>query len=113
MNLQVYNHFYMYTRLQTVWSLPGQSRQANKDHNPAVTVAPTTLVGSLIRSFNLPHSLQGAVHNDLTRAPLGYFYNAPHWGVISSPPPLISETTGPILKIQAAFESPGKTVKGK
>ena len=28
-------------------------------------------------------------------------------------PPLISETTGPILKIQAAFESPGKTVEGK
>ena len=24
----------MYTRLQTVWSLPGHSRQANKDHNP-------------------------------------------------------------------------------
>ena len=23
----------------------------------------------------------------LTRAPLGYFYNAPHWGAISSPPP--------------------------
>ena len=22
----------MYTRLQTVWSLPGHSRQANKDH---------------------------------------------------------------------------------
>ena len=22
-----------YTRLQTVWSLPGHSRQANKDHN--------------------------------------------------------------------------------
>ena len=50
--------------------------------------------------------------NNLTRAPLGYFYNAPHWGAISSPP-LISETTGPILKIQAAFESPGKTVEGK
>ena len=52
----------------------------------------------------------------LTRAPLGYFYNAPHWGgggAISSPPPLISETTRPILKIQAAFESPGKTVKEK
>ena len=44
----------------------------------------------------------------LTRAPPGYFYNAPHWGggggAISSPP-LISETTGPILKLQAAFES--------
>ena len=43
----------------------------------------------------------------LTRAPLeggGYF---------EPPPPLISETTGPILKIQAAFESPGKTVEGK
>ena len=24
----------MYTRLQTVWSLPGHSRQANKDHIP-------------------------------------------------------------------------------
>ena len=24
----------MYTRLQTVWSLPGHSRQANKDHSP-------------------------------------------------------------------------------
>ena len=48
-------------------------------------------------------------------------YPAPHWGIsikrstgewaISSPPPLISETTGPILKIQAAFESPGQTVE--
>ena len=29
---------------------------------------------------------------NLTRAPLGYFYNAPHWGggAISSPPPLWS-----------------------
>ena len=52
--------------------------------------------------------------SELTRAPLGYFYNAPHWGggAISSPP-LISETTGPILKIQTAFERPGKTVEGK
>ena len=32
---------------------------------------------------------------------------------MSPPPPLISETTGPILKIQSAFESPGKTVDGK
>ena len=49
------------------------------------------------------------------RAPLGYFYNAPHWGGggLFRAPPLISETTGPILKIQAAFESPGKTVEGK
>ena len=40
----------------------------------------------------------------LTRAPLEYFYNATHWGeAISSPPLLISETAGPILKIQAAF----------
>ena len=46
-------------------------------------------------------------------APLGYFYHAPHWGggYFEPPPPLISETTGPILKIQAAFESPGKTVE--
>ena len=49
----------------------------------------------------------------LTRAPLGYFYNAPHWGGLFRAPPLISETTGPILKIQTAFESSGKTVEGK
>ena len=50
----------------------------------------------------------------LTSAPLGYFYNAPHWGGgLFRAPPLISETTGPILKIQAAFESTGKTVEGK
>ena len=58
----------------------------------------------------------------LTRAPLGYFYNAPHWGIFimrptgggaisSPPPPLISETTRPILKIQAAFESLEKLSK--
>ena len=29
---------------------------------PAVTVVPTALVGSLIRSSNLPHSLQRGVH---------------------------------------------------
>ena len=53
-------------------------------------------------------------HDVLTRAPLGYFYNAPHWGGGGYfEPPLISETTGPILKIQAAFESPGKTVDVK
>ena len=52
---------------------------------------------------------------ELTRAPLGYFYNAPHWGgggAISSPP-LISEINGPILKIQTAFERPGKNCRGK
>ena len=55
------------------------------------------------------------IYNRLTRAPLGYFYNAPHWGGggLFRAPPLISETTGPILKIQTAFESPGKTVEGK
>ena len=39
----------------------------------------------------------------LTRATLGYFYNTLHWGgggAISSLP-LISETTGPNLKIPA------------
>ena len=46
----------------------------------------------------------------LIRTPLGYFNNAPHWGAISRPP-LNSETTGPILKIQAEFESPGKPVE--
>ena len=58
------------------------------------------------------HGLQDG-YLSLTRAPLGYFYNAPHWGGLFRAPPLISETTGPILKIQAAFESPGKTVEGK
>ena len=59
------------------------------------------------------HGLRGLTRG-LTRAPLGYFYNAPQWGrAISSPPPLIFETTGPILKIEAVFESPEKTVEGK
>ena len=49
----------------------------------------------------------------LTRAPLGYFYNVPHWGGGYFEPPLISEITGPILKNQAAFESPGKNCRGK
>ena len=49
----------------------------------------------------------------LTSAPLGYFYNPPHWGGGFWSPPLISATTGPIPKIQTAFESPGKTVEGK
>ena len=47
----------------------------------------------------------------LTRAPLGYFYNGHLWGGAISSPPLISETTGTILKNQAAFENPGKTVE--
>ena len=38
---------------------------------------------------------------------------APGGGGLFRAPPLISETTGPILKIPAAFESPGKTVEGK
>ena len=46
-------------------------------------------------SYNtLTHSLQflafwpqrSRLQLTLTRAPLGYFYNAPHWGAISSPP---------------------------
>ena len=48
----------------------------------------------------------------LTRAPLGYFYNAPTGGLFRAPP-LIFETTGPILKIQAAFESPEKNCRRK
>ena len=45
----------------------------------------------------------------LTHAPLGYSYTALHWeGYFEPPPPLISETPGPILKIQAAFDSPRK-----
>ena len=49
----------------------------------------------------------------LTRAPLGSVYNTPYWGgggAIHSPPPN-SETTGPIVKIQTASDSPGKTVE--
>ena len=43
--------------------------------------------------MNQALALQGiastSVMQCLTRAPLGYFYNAPHWGgAISSPPPL-------------------------
>ena len=30
---------------------------------------------------------------------------------LQSPLPLVSETTGPIVKIQTVFDSPGKTVK--
>ena len=65
--------------------------------------------------FTRPHAMKRhkIMSPVLTRAPLGYFYNAPHWGGGYFEPPLISETTGPILKIQAAFESPGKTVEGK
>ena len=64
-------------------------------------------------SNNLPY-LKATEWNDraLTRAPLGYFYNAPRWGEGYFEPPLISETTGPILKIKPAFEIPGKTVEG-
>ena len=42
------------------------------------------------------------LYHILTRAPLGYFYNAPHWegGLFRAPPPVISETTEPILKIK-------------
>ena len=46
----------------------------------------------------------------LTCAPLEYFYRT---RVVYFEPPLISETTGQILKIQAAFESPGNIVEGK
>ena len=49
----------LYTRLQTVWSLPGHSRQSNKGHSPRCH--PSPLVDSLIRSSNLPHSLQRGV----------------------------------------------------
>ena len=42
----------------------------------------------------------------LTRAPLGSWYNTPHWGGgLFRPPLLISETTGPIFKFQTAIES--------
>ncbi|KAF0313855.1 Potassium channel subfamily K member 10 [Amphibalanus amphitrite] len=49
----------------------------------------------------------------LTRAPLGSVYNTPYWGgggLFIAPPPN-SETTGPIVKIQTASDSPGKTVE--
>ena len=48
----------------------------------------------------------------LTRALLGYFYNAPHLGgvLFIAPPPPNSETTGPIFEIQKLCDSPGKLV---
>ena len=49
----------------------------------------------------------------LTRAPLGYFYNAPHWGGGYFEPPFDLRNYWTDCKIQAAFESPGKTVEGK
>ena len=50
----------------------------------------------------------------LTRALLGYFHNATYWGGgLFIAPPLISETTGPIFKIQTASDSPGKVVERK
>ena len=44
---------------------------------------------------------------------LRFWITRPTGGGAISSPPLISETTGPNLKIQAAFESPGKIVGGK
>ena len=49
----------------------------------------------------------------LTRALMGYFHSATYWGWAIFCPPLISETTEPILKIQTASNSPGKTVERK
>ena len=44
--------------------------------------------------------------------PLGYFYNAPHWGGGGYfEPPLISETTGPILKIQRHLKDHEKLLR--
>ena len=70
-----------------------------------------TAAFSTKRAFDMTNKICSLI---LTRAPLGYFYNAPHWGGgLFLAPPSDLETTGPILKIQAAFESPGKTVEGK
>ena len=59
--------------------------------------------------------------NDLSCFTPKVDYPAPHWDIfITRPtaggyfePPLISETAGPILKIQKAFESPENTGEGK
>ena len=51
----------MYTRLQTVWSLPSHSRQANKDHSPRCHRRPNGPGRRTVRSSNLPHSLQRGV----------------------------------------------------
>ena len=53
------------------------------------------------------------VPTTLTRAPLGYFYNAPHWGGGYFEPPSDLRNYWTDSKIQVAFESPGKTVEGK
>ena len=60
--------------------------------------------------------IRGKTYN-LIRAPLWYFYNAPHWGggYFEPPPPPPSDLRNywTDSKIQAEFESPGKTVEGK
>ena len=48
----------------------------------------------------------------LTRALLGYFYNAPHWGAIHSPLPN-SEAIVQIFELQRPCDSPGKFVERK
>ena len=73
------------------------------------------LTSPIITHLIYPWAVRHLICVKLTRAPLGYFYTPPPLGDYfeSPPPPLISETTGQILKIQVAFESPGKTVEGK
>ena len=56
-------HTPAYTRLQTVWSLPGHSRQANKDHSPLCHRRPNgpgRIADKVVQP--IPHSLQRGVH---------------------------------------------------
>ena len=50
----------------------------------------------------------------LTRAPLGYFYNAPHWGgAISSPPPSDLQNYWTDSKNSSGIWKPWKNCQGK
>ena len=79
--------------------------------------------GIILYLWNNTNRLIVRIHTNKSPS-FSHWQPAPHWGIFITrptgggggyfePPPLISETTGPILKIQAAFESPGKTVEGK
>ena len=61
-----------YTRLQTVWSLPGHSRQVNKGQSSRCHLRPNGPGRLADRSSNLPHSLQRGVRYGTKGRWLGY-----------------------------------------
>ena len=57
---------------------------------------------------------EGRTPGYLTRAPLGYFYNAPHWGgAISSPPPSDLRNYWTDSKNSSGIWKPWKNCRGK